>query len=124
MREARKLTREELAEELGSCTAQAIVKWERGERPIPPWVEEKMLSNVQVRFPISDLHALLDFARERGESFEEFLSKAVKDFLEKHRSKTKAPTVIQGPTPANPAASQKPTIYTPPEGDSLRVAER
>lgn len=122
LREERGLTREELALEL-NCSASAIVQWELNKRAIPPWVEEKMLSNVQVRFPISDLHALLDFARERGESFEEFLSKAVKDFLEKHRSKTTAPTVIKGPTPANPVALPKPITYSPPEGDSLKVAE-
>jgi transcriptional regulator with XRE-family HTH domain len=94
LRESRGLTRDELATELGGCTAQAIVKWERGERPIPAWVEEKMLSNVEIKFPISDLHTLLDYARESGESFETFLSTAVREYLAKHRSKQAAPTPV------------------------------
>lgn len=95
LRESRGLTRDELATELGGCTAQAIVKWERGERPIPSWVEEKMLSNVQIRFPLTDLHALLDYARESGESFETFLSTAVREYLARHRSKSPGPSPVK-----------------------------
>lgn len=104
LREGRGLTREQLATELGDCTASTVNKWERGMHEIPSWVEEKMLSNVQIHFPLKDLHALLDYSRESGESFEDFLSAAVHEFIAKHRSKQPAPTVKAGPTkPTSPS---------------------
>jgi transcriptional regulator with XRE-family HTH domain len=93
LRESRGLTRDELATELG-CSASAIVQWELNKRAIPAWVEEKMLSNVEIKFPISDLHTLLDYARESGESFETFLSTAVREYLANHRSKQVAPSPV------------------------------
>lgn len=95
LREARNLTREQLAAELGDCSASTINKWERNINPVPAWVEEKILSNVQIKFPMSDLHALLDYARESGESFETFLSTAVREYLARNRSKQSAPTAVK-----------------------------
>ena len=97
LREGRGLTREQLATELGDCTASTINKWERGMHQIPSWVEEKMLSNVQIHFPLKDLHALLDFSRESGESFEDFLSEAVREFIARHRLKPQPQSVKSGP---------------------------
>lgn len=94
LRESRGLTREELAIEL-KCSASAIVQWEGGKRSIPDWVEEKMLSTVQVQLPLSDLHSLLDYARESGESFETFLSTAVREYIARHRSKQLAPSPVK-----------------------------
>ncbi len=95
LREARGLTREQLAAQLGDCTASTINKWERGMHEIPGWVAEKMLTNVKLDFPLTDLHALLDFARESGESFETFLSSAVREYLARHRSKQPAPSPVK-----------------------------
>lgn len=78
LRDSRSLTREQLAEQLGGCTAQAIVKWERDERPIPAWVEEKMLRTVQIRLPLAELHELLDLAREENLSFEQLLAESIR----------------------------------------------
>ena len=104
LREARNLTREQLATALGDCSQSTINKWERNINPVPDWVEEKMLSNVQIHFPLKDLHALLDFSRESGESFEDFLSAAVREFIANRRSKPQAPTVKAGPTkPTSPS---------------------
>lgn len=104
LREARNLTREQLATALGDCSQSTINKWERNINPVPDWVEEKMLSNVQIHFPLTDLHALLDYSRESGESFEDFLSAAVREFIANHRSKHPAPTVKAGPTkPTSPS---------------------
>jgi len=98
LREARNLTREQLATALGDCSQSTINKWERNINPVPDWVEEKMLSNVQIHFPLNDLHALLDYSRESGESFEDFLSAAVREYIANHRSKSQPQTVNAGPT--------------------------
>jgi transcriptional regulator with XRE-family HTH domain len=105
LRETRGLTREQLATELGDCTASTVNKWERGMHEIPAWVEEKMLSNVQINFPLKDLHQLLDFSRESGESFEDFLSIAVREYIVKHRSKPQPQAANSGPvkTAASPS---------------------
>ncbi len=60
-----------------------------------------MLSNVKVEMPLSDLHALLDYARESEESFEDFLSAAVREFLANRRSKQQPLTVTSGGQPAS-----------------------
>jgi transcriptional regulator with XRE-family HTH domain len=123
LRESRGLTRDELATELGGCTAQAIVKWERGERPIPAWVEEKMLSNVKVTFPLTDLHELLDLAREENISFEDLLSEAIQELVKTRRSRPKAPApypVKTGAAYARPfddpllKATDAPLVEPPP----------
>lgn len=69
-----------------------------------------MLSNVKVEFPLADLHALLDYARESEESFEQFLSTAVREFIANRRAKRQPHTVTSGAPSANivpmpPAAS-------------------
>lgn len=83
MREAQGLTRDELAaqlaEHIGECSGSAIVKWERGERGIPPWVERAMFSKVALKLPIEDLSALLDYAREKKISFQTLLAEAIRE---------------------------------------------
>jgi transcriptional regulator with XRE-family HTH domain len=78
LRDSRNLTREQLAEQLGGCTAQAIVKWERDERPIPAWVEDKMFRSVQISLPLEELHELLDLARAENLSFEQLLAESLR----------------------------------------------
>lgn len=87
LREARGLTREQLAAELGDTSASTVNKWERGMHDIPAWVEKHMLSNVHIQFPLTELHQLMDFARESQESFEAFLSTAISEFLTNRRAK-------------------------------------
>jgi transcriptional regulator with XRE-family HTH domain len=109
LREARNLTREQLATALGDCSQSTINKWERNINPVPDWVAEKMLSNVQIHFPLKDLHALLDFSRESGESFEDFLSAAVREFITRHRSKPQA----QAPNLGSVKTADSPSNITP-----------
>ena len=98
LRERRGLTRDDLATQLGGCTAQAIVKWERGERPIPAWVEEKMLRNMQVEFPLEEVNELMHIAKELGVDFKGLLVEAARHIAEtKRMGKPEAPTVNPGP---------------------------
>ena len=46
-----------------------------------------MLNNVSVRLPLSVHSDLMDFSRESKESFETFLTNAVRDYIQKHRQK-------------------------------------
>lgn len=85
LRKSRGLTREELATELGGCTAQAIVKWERGERSIPAWVEEKMMRAIPVTLPLDELHLLLTEAQRSGQSAESIIAEAIRLWLKAQR---------------------------------------
>jgi transcriptional regulator with XRE-family HTH domain len=89
LRESRGLTREQLAAELGDCSSSTVNKWERGMHDIPAWVEEKMLSNVRIQFPLSELHELLDLARAEDLSFEDLLAEAIRELVKSRRSHPK-----------------------------------
>jgi DNA-binding transcriptional regulator YiaG len=101
IREARRCTREQFALELKGCTAQAIVKWERDERPIPAWVEEKLLRSVQVTLPLSELAQLLTAAVNEQRAFEDVLVEALRDWLATHATKPATTT----PTPIYPTGT-------------------
>lgn len=97
LRERRGLTRDQLAIDLGGCTAQAIVKWERGERPIPSWVEEKMLRNMQLEFPLEEVNELLHLAKEAGMDFKDLLIEAARHVAaSRAQGKPQAPSVKPG----------------------------
>ncbi|MCG3206299.1 MAG: hypothetical protein KCHDKBKB_03033 [Elusimicrobia bacterium] len=85
LRKSRGLTREQLAADLGGCTAQAIVKWERGERAIPAWVEEKMMRAIPVTLPLDELHLLLDEAQASGLSADQIIAEAIRLWLKTKR---------------------------------------
>lgn len=114
LRDARGFTREQLAAELGDCSASTINKWERNINPVPGWVEDKMLSNVKIAFPLKYLHQLLDLAREEGISFKQLLSEAISDRLASRREKSQPHPVKSGPT-AKAAASPSTIISMPPQ---------
>lgn len=102
LRKSRGLTREELATELGGCTAQAIVKWERGERAIPEWVEEKMLRTLKVTLPLEELHWLLSESISSGQSAESILAEAIRLWLHNRQKPTSKDNIIPIEPPLPP----------------------
>jgi transcriptional regulator with XRE-family HTH domain len=86
LREARNLTREALAQWLGDCSASTVNKWERDMHSIPAWVEEKMLSNVQISLPLHELKLLMDYAESQRLSFEQLLGRAILDYIRKPKA--------------------------------------
>lgn len=86
LREARGLTRQQLADFLGDCSHSTVNKWERDISPVPEWVAEKMLREVNITLPLADLHLLLNEAISRDVSFPQILSEAIRDYIAK-RSK-------------------------------------
>lgn len=102
IREAKRCTREQFALELKGCTAQAIVKWERDERPIPAWVEEKLLRGVEVTLPLSELAQLLTAAVNEQRSFEEVLVEALREWLAAHSRKPASSSTPVYPTGTTP----------------------
>ena len=114
LRKSRELTREELAVELG-CSASAIVHWEGGKRTIPPWVEEKMLSNVRVELPLDDLALLVDYARRHKLDFEHLLSGAIRDYIRKAPGEKKPGNVLPMPPEAATLdrVAETPSEYKP-----------
>jgi transcriptional regulator with XRE-family HTH domain len=83
LREARNLTREQLAAELGDCTHSTVNKWERDMHPIPKWVEEKMLRGAKVELPLADLQALLNYCVENGKNFEVIIAAALREYIDR-----------------------------------------
>lgn len=87
IRESKGLTRDEFAKEIGNCTASGIVKWEKGNPPVPQWVADKLLSSVTLKLPLDELAALLNHATSKGQSFEDMLTQALRDYLKSHDTK-------------------------------------
>lgn len=115
LREGRHQTREELASYLGDTTASTINKWERNINPVPAWVEEKMLTNTELKFSIKELGELLQMATEEKISFDELLTLSIQSTLAERRAKkAKASKIIQldahiDPTKLDRAAETGPT---------------
>lgn len=96
LREGRHQTREELASYLGDTTASTINKWERNINPVPAWVEEKMLTNTELKFSIKELGELLQMATEENISFDELLTLSIQSTLAKRRAqKAQASKIVQ-----------------------------
>jgi transcriptional regulator with XRE-family HTH domain len=121
LREARGMTRDQLAAHLGDCTGSTINKWERNINPVPGWVAEKMLQTVKVSFPLGDLHQLLDLSRELDISFDELLAEGIQLVIASRREKPQAPTSKPGPTAAPAVSSSNitpmPVQHLAAEGD-------
>jgi transcriptional regulator with XRE-family HTH domain len=100
IRESRNWTRDELAAHLQGCTAQAIVKWERNERPVPVWVAEKLLRTTEITLPLADMYDLLNAAMKNGKPFEAVLTDAIRAWIQRN-------------TPAPPTTYQAAAADTP-----------
>ena len=85
LREQRRMTREELAEEL-NCSASAIVHWEGGKREIPSWVADKMFSKLPITFTVQELSEMYDLCREEAFTMGELIQEAVRMRLEQRRA--------------------------------------
>ena len=108
LREQRRMTREELADELG-CSSGAIVQWERATRSIPSWVADKLFAKMPVEFTIQELAEMYELCREEAFGMSELIQEAVRMRLEQRRaSQTKG--------------IQNITYRSAPE-QSMRVAE-
>lgn len=116
LREAKGLTREGCAEYLGDSSASTVNNWERGISPVPEWVAEKMLREVDITLPLADLHLLLDEAKDRQVSFSVILAEAIREHIAKHSKGRIVPlgTVLTDPPadynaepPAKPPGKRK-----------------
>jgi len=116
LREARGLTRDELAAEL-NCSAGALVHWEHGKRTIPGWVEERMMRAIPVTLPLADLAAFLDHCRARDLDFHTALSEALTDWLTTQTGQPVTPkpsiTYTDAPHPHAKAAEEPPPNQSP-----------
>ena len=78
IREGKKFSRRELAHHLG-CSASAIDKWERGERPIPKWAIEKMIVDVEITLSLDSLNTLTRIAASSGVPLQTFLTNTIRN---------------------------------------------
>lgn len=85
LREQRRMTRDELADEL-KCSASAIVHWEGGKREIPSWVADKMFAKLPIEFTVQELSEMYDLCREEGFSMGELIQESVRRRLEQRRA--------------------------------------
>jgi transcriptional regulator with XRE-family HTH domain len=113
IRESRNWTRDELAAHLQGCTAQAIVKWERNERPVPVWVAEKLLRTTEITLPLADMYDLLNAAKDQNKPFEAVLTDAIRSWIQ--RNTPAPPTTYPLPSDEAPqaTAAETPTDYGP-----------
>jgi hypothetical protein len=82
-RKAADLSLRQLADDTlgGQVTYSTIGRWEQSPDEIPEWVTEKLLGETQIQLSLTELHKLLDLARENQMDFNEILTVAVRDYL-------------------------------------------
>lgn len=95
-RQAHDLTLRDLAKALDDQVHYStLTGWEtaeEGNRPIPKWAEEKILSTTKLSFTLAELHDLLDIAREEKISFLQLLGDCIREHLARRRqAKASAP---------------------------------
>lgn len=94
IRESRRLTRKEFADELGDCSESTVNKWERGVNPVPAWVEDKILRKVRFDVNLEDLQVLMEHGRTQGRGLDSILAEAVHEYAEKHRAEERAHLMV------------------------------
>lgn len=77
-----KLSQQAIADKLGDVSHATVSRWEAaGDEELPGWVTEKLLSDLQVSLPLTELHQLMDLARRRRESFPTLLGEALRSYI-------------------------------------------
>ena len=89
LREQRGLTREELAEFLGDCSASTVNKWERNINPVPAWVEDKMLRSIPITLPLDELYLLINEAHKANRSAASILGESIRLWLTQQQNESK-----------------------------------
>lgn len=92
IRKSRGLTRQKMAEFLGSCSQSAINGWENEVAPVPDWVAEKLLRTTSITLPLEDLSRLLEIARQEGLAFDQVLTQSIREYLASRPIKSLYPT--------------------------------
>ncbi len=89
LREQRGMTREDLANYLGDCSASTVNKWERGIHAVPTWVADKMFAKMPLTFTVQELAEMYDLCREEGFTMSELIQESVQQLIAARReSKT------------------------------------
>lgn len=84
LRASRKQTLREMAESIGDISHTTIKRWEENpNEPVPTWVEERIFRTMPITLPLETLDALLEIARNSGQSAEKLIATALKDFVKK-----------------------------------------
>lgn len=126
LRKERRLTRQELALELG-CSAGAIVQWEGRKRSIPAWVADKMYATLPLHFSIQELAEIFELCQQLGCSMIELLQNSVRANLHQHsKSQTQAVNarpvkIVVSPSTVTPLPLQQ-IIAAPSARPSARPA--
>lgn len=87
----------------------SLSRWETSPDEIPKWAEQKLLATTHIHLPLSDLHELLDLAREQGISFDDLLGDCIREHLARRRA-------AKASAPVSFASAESPQHH-------LRVAE-
>lgn len=119
LREQRGLTREELAEFLGDCSASTVNKWERNINPVPAWVEDKMLRSIPVTLPLDELYLLINEAHKSNRSAASILGESIRIWLTQQQNESKftsqtAADAMNDGSCADSVASTSPSPRPPP----------
>jgi transcriptional regulator with XRE-family HTH domain len=93
-RQSQGLSGREVAENIleGQVSQPTLSRWEASTDPIPEWAMLKLLGTTQVSLPLSELHQLLDIARQERKDFQEILGLAITAYLQSRQKAALSPT--------------------------------
>ena len=125
-RVAARLTLNEAATMLnGDVTQPTLTRWEQSEKPIPQWASDIFLGATKITLSVTELHALLDYARRTNQSFNEVLAEAIRAWLSEQQTKNIRTPLIQGSAivPISVSPARRLDLRNLPPPDTARVAE-
>jgi transcriptional regulator with XRE-family HTH domain len=98
----------------GQVSQPTLSRWEQSKKPIPQWATDKLLGATTITLALTELHQLLDYARQHNVSFQAILAAAIRAWLatQPRSNILSHPSAGAGSCPAARAA-EDPTPYTP-----------
>jgi transcriptional regulator with XRE-family HTH domain len=97
----------------GQVSQPTLSRWEQSKKPIPQWATDKLLGATKITLALTELHQLLDYARQHDLSFQAILAEAIRAWLAQQASNiiTPHPSGSAGSCPAA-CAAEGPTPYS------------
>jgi transcriptional regulator with XRE-family HTH domain len=120
-RKSQGLSGREVAEDIldGKVSQPTFSRWEASTDPIPEWAMVKLLGTTEVSLPLSELHQLLDIARQERNDFQEILGLAITAYLQSRSKAALSPTATEQ---ESSRLNEDPTHYGEPSATHRKMA--
>lgn len=104
-RKSQNLTMQQTCELLhGDITQSTLSRWESSDSPIPQWASDILTGHTKVPLKLHELNTLLQHAQLTGQSLNEILAQAIRQYLQKPQTSV--------PSSPFPSPSLAPARYT------------